>query len=216
VFAGVMAVAAVIQAFAFPASSSGAAAGTQGLAKLPLAVWAGIAGIGCMAMLQAMMFSFVERIGVDRFGMAAATSVLIALGFINLAPAPLAAWLERRISARNVVLAGPAAQAVVACVIAQSMTFAPYAAATSVFAAVMIFTHTFAFGLLSRLDASGRAVAATPAMLMAGSAIGPIVGGTLVKYYGYGSLAVAAVLIAAVAVGCFLWTREPLPLAATA
>jgi predicted MFS family arabinose efflux permease len=80
----------------------------------------------------------------------------------------------------------------------------------------MIFTHTFAFGLLSRLDSSGRAVAATPAMLMAGSAIGPIAGGTLVKYYGYGSLAVAAVLIATAAVACFLWTREPSPLVAAA
>jgi hypothetical protein len=46
--------------------------------------------------------------------------------------------------------------------------------AASVFAAVMIFTHTFAFGLLARLDLSGRAMAATPAMLMIGAAIGPI------------------------------------------
>lgn len=209
VFAGVMAVAAVIQLLAFPAAPAGVAAAPKTLAKLPTAVWGGIAGIACMALLQAMMFSFVERIGADRFGMAATAGVLIALGFVNLTPAPLAAWLERRISARSVVLAGPVAQAILASVIAQSGAFSPYAVATSVFAAVMIFTHTFAFGLLSRLDPSGRAVAATPAMLMVGAAIGPVAGGTLVKHFGYGSLAAAAVVIAALAITCFLRTREP-------
>jgi hypothetical protein len=49
----------------------------------------------------------------------------------------------------------------------------------------MIFTHTFAFGLLSRLEGTGRALAATPAMLMVGSAVGPLLGGTLVKFFGY-------------------------------
>ncbi|HSV34237.1 MAG TPA: MFS transporter [Ramlibacter sp.] len=216
VFAGVMAVAAVIQAIAFPRTPSGAAASAKPLGKLPPAVWGGIAGIACMALLQAMMFSFVERIGVDRFGAAATAGVLIALGLVNLTPAPLAGWLEHRIAARHVLLAGAVAQAVVASVIAQSNAFAPYAVATSVFAAVMIFTHTFAFGLLSRLDPSGRAVAATPAMIMVGAAIGPVAGGTLVKLFGYGSLAAAAVVIAAIAVICFLRTREPVAATASA
>jgi predicted MFS family arabinose efflux permease len=69
---------------------------------------------------------------------------------------------------------------------------------------VMIFTHTFAFGLLARLDPSGRAVAATPAMLMIGSAIGPIFGGTLVKAFGYGSIGMAALAIDAIAMTSFL------------
>jgi predicted MFS family arabinose efflux permease len=94
--------------------------------------------------------------------------------------------------------------------ITQSAAFAPYAAATSVFAAVMIFTHTFAFGMLARIDRTGRAVAATPAMLMTGAAIGPVLGGTLVKQLGYGSLGIAAVLIAAAAVLCFS-RLEPRP-----
>jgi hypothetical protein len=40
-------------------------------------------------------------------------------------------------------------------------------------------------------------------MLMLGSAIGPILGGTLVKAFGYGSLGLAAGGIAGVAVFCF-------------
>jgi predicted MFS family arabinose efflux permease len=97
-----------------------------------------------------------------------------------------------------------------------SAAFGPYAAAASVFAAVMIFTHTFAFGLLARLDPSGRALAATPAMLMAGAAIGPILGGTLVKALGYEAIGGAAALIAAAAVVCFLQLRPKAAAAAAA
>ena len=45
-------------------------------------------------------------------------------------------------------------------------------------------------------------MAATPAMLMVGAAIGPVLGGTLVKAAGYGSLGLAALLIGCVAVAC--------------
>jgi predicted MFS family arabinose efflux permease len=111
-----------------------------------------------------------------------------------------------------VLLAGPLLQALLVAVIMQSTVFVPYALAASVFAAVMIFTHTFGFGLLARLEPSGRALAATPAMIMTGAAIGPILGGTLVKSFGYGSLALAAAVVAGVAVACF--SRLPAPPAA--
>ena len=68
------------------------------------------------------------------------------------------------------LLAGPVLQALGVAVIMLSTAFAPYAAAASVFAAVMLFAHTFAFGLLARLEPSGRALAATPAKISAGVA----------------------------------------------
>lgn len=210
VFAGVMAVAAVLAALAFPvpdalgeAHAHGAPAG-----PLPGAVWFGVAGVACMALVQSMTFSFLERVGSDRgFGLQAVTGVLIALGIVNLFPSALAALLEKRWSARRVLLVGPVLQALLVAVIMNSPTFAPYAAAAAVFAAVMIFTHTFGFGVLARLDTSGRALAATPAMLMFGAAIGPILGGTLVKTLGYGSLGIAALAIDLVAV--FAFSRIP-------
>jgi predicted MFS family arabinose efflux permease len=168
------------------------------------AVWFGMLGVSCMGLTQAMLFSFVQRIGLDRgFAFDAVTATLIACGFVNLFPAPVAGVLETRLAARRVLQIGPVVQAAIALIITQSAGFAPYAAATSVFAAVMIFSHTFAFGLLARIDRTGRAVAATPAMLMTGAAIGPVLGGTLVKQSGYGSLGIAAVVIAAAAVFCF-------------
>lgn len=205
-FGVVMGVAAGVALLAFPQADEPAApaAAVASTAPFPRAVWFGIAGIGCMGLVQAMTFAFLERVGSARgFEAGAVAAVLVALSLVNLAPAPLAALLERRLDARGVLLTGPVLQALGVAVIMTSSAFAPYAAAASVFAAVIIFTHTFAFGLIARLEPSGRALAATPAMLMTGSAIGPIFGGTLVKAFGYGSLAIAAAAIAAVSVLCF-------------
>ena len=204
-FGGIMAVACVVTAIAFPTPSPAQVApGPAHAAPLPRQVWPGILGISCMALTQAMVFSFVERMGADRgFATGAVNGVLITLGLVNLVPGPLAALLQRRLDPRKVVLAGAGLQAVLALVLAWSSGFAPYAAAGAVFVAVMIFSHTFCFGLLAALDPSGRAVAATPAMLMVGSAIGPILGGTLVKASGYGALGAAALVVDIVAVLLF-------------
>jgi len=206
VFAGVMTVGALVAALAFPVADAAddVHAPVKAGAPIPRVVWFGMVGIACMGLVQSMTFSFLERVGSDRgFGLQAVTGVLIALGVVNLFPAALAALLEKRLTARTVMLVGPVVQALLVVAIMNSTVFAPYAAAASVFAAVMIFSHTFAFGLLARLDRSGRAMAATPAMLMIGAAIGPVLGGTLVKAFDYGSLGAAALSIAAVAVFCF-------------
>ncbi|WP_373987178.1 MFS transporter [Duganella sp. BuS-21] len=211
----VMLVAACTSAVMFPRGASraanaaasphsGAAHGAAQPKPVSSAVWFAALGIGCMGLVQAMMFSFLERIGADRgYTTAAVTGVLIALGFVNLFPAPLAALLEKRWPARLVVLAGPVLQAALALTIAHGGSFASYAGAGAVFAAVMIFTHTFAFGLVAQLEPGGRALSATPAMLMVGAAIGPVLGGTLVQQAGYGMLGTAAVVIAIIAVVCF-------------
>ena len=217
VFGGVMAVGALVALLAFPTpdalSMNTADVAARQLGRITPAVWFGVVGLSCMALVQAMTFSFLERVGDHRgFETSAITGVLIALGFVNLFPALLAAVLEKRWAAQRVLLVGPVVQALLVVVIMTSTTFMPYAAAAAVFAAVMIFTHTFAFGLMAKLDSTGRAMAATPAMLMTGAAIGPILGGTLVKSLGYGSIGVVALCIAVVAVACF-WRVQPAPVA---
>ena len=204
VFGSVMAVAAAVCGVAFPVPGTAAASPALQAARMDPSVWFAVFTVSCMALVQAMMFSFVERIGSDRgFGFSAVSGVLIAVGLITLLPPPLAALLQGRISARKVVLAGPCLQAVLALTLSQSTSFGVYAVAATLFVPVMIFTHTFAFGVLAALDPSGRAVAATPAMLMVGAAIGPVLGGTLVKAAGYGSLGYAAVIVAALAIAAF-------------
>ena len=209
-FAFVMILAAVCSALGFPQPHVVDAGHAPVIgARLPRVVWFAVFGIACMALVQAMIFSFVERIGTDRgFGFQAVSGVLIALGLVNLTPSPLAVFLQKHWPAHRVVLFGPLVQAIIALTIALSTSFLPYAVATCLFAGVMIFTHNFAFGLLASLDTSGRAVAATPAMLMVGAAIGPVLGGTLVKAFGYGSLGLVAAVFAALAMVSF-WRVRP-------
>lgn len=204
-FGGIMSFSAVVTAFAFPKTEKVTPQTIKKLLKFnDPAVISCILAISSMALVQAMIFSFLEHIGIERgFGMVAVSGVLIALGFVNLFPAVLAALLEKRWSPKKVVLIGPCLQAILALLISQSPSFIGYTIGAIFFAGVLIFTHTFAFGMLAKLDLSGRAVAATPAMLMTGSAIGPLLGGTLVKDYGYLGLGVCSVLFAAIAILCF-------------
>jgi predicted MFS family arabinose efflux permease len=205
-FAAVMALGSLGSLLFFPAAGHAASASTPAGALAPLSrqVWLGILGISCMTTVQAMTFSFLEGVGLHRgFEQAAINGVLIALGLVNLLPAALAALLQKRLAVRAVLVAGALLQLAMATAIMVSPTFLPYAIGAAFLAAVLIFTHTFAFGLLARLDQSGRALSGTPAMLMVGSAIGPFLGGTLVKHFGYGAIAVAAACLAAAAITCF-------------
>ena len=129
----IMVAAALAALVAFPTAT---ARGDEDLidevSHLRPAVWFGVAGVSCMALSQAMMFSFLERIGIDRgFGREAVTGVLIALGFVNLFPAPLAALLEKRLSP-NAVFAGGASSPALA--ITFSGGFVGYAAPALFFA----------------------------------------------------------------------------------
>lgn len=202
-FGAVMAVATLFTAAFLRAP--GPAPETVSNAPFSRTVWLLIFGVSLMTFNQAMVFSFVEVIGGARgFSKDAVLAVLIALGFVNLfIPAPLAAILEKRLPAFGVVQAGPVVQAILAVIVTTATVFPVWAPAAAVFVAVQIFTHTFAFGLLARLDTSGRAVAATPAMLMIGSALGPFIGGALSQNIGFGALAVAAVIVGAASALCF-------------
>ncbi|RIX49581.1 MAG: MFS transporter [Rhodocyclales bacterium GT-UBC] len=206
-----MLAAACVAAIAFPTAPQGErSSGGAGEAGQPLsaAAWLGAVGLAFFSLMNATVFSFVERIGIERgFGSEAVSGVLVAIGLINLFPAPLAVFLERRWSARAVVLAGPLVLAVLALVVTRSVDFLPYAAAAGFLPGVLLFVHTFAFGLLARLDPSGRILAATPAMMMTGAALGPILGGTVVTLAGYDNLGLVVVLVAPLAIACFARAR---------
>jgi predicted MFS family arabinose efflux permease len=217
IFAVVMAAGCIVSALFFPAVSENEDV-VKDTSKFDRRVWLVIGGIMLMALNQAMIFSFLERMGADR-GLSPDTvrGVLITLGLVAITPALLAAFLEKRVSAIKVGIAGALAQGLLAIAISCSSGFWPYAVGAVFFPFVMLFTHTFIFGHLARIEPTGRAVAATPAMIMAGSTIAPLFGGVLVQTIGYSALGVAAFLFAAVAIALYVASRkyeganEPLP-----
>lgn len=205
VFATAMTLSAGACLFHFPATDATPAQTRSDAERLPRSAWFVIAAITCLTLNQSMVFAFVERIGAARaFGADRVQWVLIALGFVNLLPGALAAVLQRRVSPLAVGLAGPIIQAALAVVLSSATTYPPFAMAAAVYVAVVIFTHTFLFGLLSRLDPSGRTVAATPAMMMLGSCTGPAIGGAVVQAFGHAGLGWVACVVALVSVGWIL------------
>lgn len=202
VFGGIMLIAALSSALLFSNP-------TRNLhyQKTPFsrATWFTIFGISLMTFNQAMVFSFVEVIGKSRgFSADNVLAVLIALGFVNfILPSPSAALLQNRVSATLVTQIGPAVQAVLAIIVTSATALHIWAPAAAVFVSVQIFTHNFAFGRLAKLDPTGRAVAATPAMLMVGAAFGPIVGGALGQNLGYSALGIAAIVVGVISIVFF-------------
>jgi len=202
VFAGLMGAAALACAIGFPHVVVGV--GTQAAAPLSRAAWCAILGVACMALNQALTFSMLDRIGVLRgFGQDKVNGLLVVCGLVNLLPAAVAGLLQKRLNAVRVALVAAPLQAVLALVVTLSGDFLPYALAGAVYPAVLIFTHTFLFGLIARLDPSGRALASTPAMMMTGSAIGPALAGSVAMRAGFGGQALLAVLVGATATLCF-------------
>lgn len=202
VFAGLMALAALGCALGFPQVT---AQGGERAADSPLprAAWFAILGVSCMALNQALTFSMLDRIGVARgFGQDHVNALLVVVGLVNLFPAAVAALLQQRLNPVRVALVAAPLQAALALTVTLSGDFLPYALAGAVYPAVLIFTHTFLFGLIARLDPSGRALASTPAMMMTGSAIGPALAGTVAMHAGFQGQALLAV---AVGGGATLW-----------
>jgi predicted MFS family arabinose efflux permease len=213
VFAGIMGLAAVIGLLFFPRPSRQLVEDRHEFLvrvhPLPRAVWYSIVGIALLAMTQAMTLGFYERIGMARgFSRELVTLALVIYGIVTLFPAPLAGLLEKRIKATTVISIGPIMQAVFAMIVTHTGTYSLFAASGALMAFTILFTHTYAFGLLARLDPTGRAVAATPAMLMVGAAIAPFLGGTLVRFIGFGAIGYAAIVLVAMELLLFNLTRR--------
>lgn len=208
VIAGVMGLAALCSAVLFPSfapaspeASSASASPSHGIPKV---VWGGIAGLALMALVQSTSFSFLERAGSDfGFTASAIAGVLITLGLVNLTPAALAGVLQKQLNPRTVMLACPAAQALLVVLIFVPGSFPSYAFGAAFLVFTVVFAHVFAFGVLAQLDPSGRVLAATPAIMMSGAALGPLVAGTLVKFVGYPGIGFFAVAVASLAIYAF-------------
>lgn len=203
ILGGVMLIAAIVVSLFMPSNIAGMEVLGQGK-RFPRAVRFAIFGMMGMALVQGMVFSFLVQAGAARgFSEQNVQTVLIVLGFINLFPPVIAAALQHRVHAMTMAMVGPILQGVFAMAIMSSTAFIGYAIPAVFFAAVMIFTHTFVFGFMAKEEPTGRAVAATPAILMTGSAISPFIGGVFVQYIGFEAIGVAAIVVGGVCVVMF-------------
>ena len=133
------------------------------LPPLGQAVWLLIIATGILSMAQAMTLSFFERVGMERgFGLQLVTGALIIYGICAVFPAPAAALLEKRIAATTVISTMPILQAICSVTAMTTTNYVAYAISGGLMAFTIIFVHTYAFGLMARLDPTGRAVAGTP------------------------------------------------------
>lgn len=191
VFAGVMALAALLALVAFPRVPAARLHPQGSTGRISRHVWFGIVGMSTLCMAHSMIFPFVERLGIDRgYAVGTVAGVLVAIGFANLVPSPLAALLEKRLRPERAVVWGTVFHMMLVLLVTQVPRLDVYAPVVAILTTPLLFMHTFLFGLMARLDPSGRAVAATPAMLMIGSAIGPALGGTLLIAAGYAGLGI--------------------------
>lgn len=211
IFSGVMAVAALVNLVLFPQSKSAVSPSERAPAEVPstagftAVVWFLILGLLGMNFNQAMNFSFIERIASDRgWAGSAINTILLCVAFFSLLPAPIAVLMEKKLNPVHVGMAGVMMQAILSAILAFSLSLMGFGAAALFVPFVMIFSHTFLFGLISRVDPSGRAVAANPAITMGGGALGPLAGGLMVQNMGYPGLSITTVIIAIAVVCCLV------------
>ena len=205
--AGVMAIAAATNLILF--KGPGVIDDHAESAPFDRVIWLLILGASLMTFNQAMVFSFVELIGENHgFSTTAILNTLIALGIVNfILPSPAAALLEKRLPAYGVVQTGPIVQALLAVVITSVAILPVWAPVAAVFVSVQIFTITFLFGLLARIEPTGRAVSATPGMLMIGAAFGPLAGGVISESFGFPAIGICACIVGISAMVCFNRSR---------
>ncbi|WP_447501613.1 MFS transporter [Acinetobacter pittii] len=159
-------------------------------------IWCCIFGISLLAMTNSMNVSFYERIGIARgFGESSVALTLIIYGIVSIFPAPIAAFTQKYFNPLAVICIGPIFQAIFSLVLTHSHNYFLYTVAGSCMVFTILFTHTYAFGLLARLEPTGRAVAGTPAMLMFGAALGPILAGTLVQYISFEAIGIMGCIL---------------------
>lgn len=207
VICAILALGSVTALLLFPASAKAPALeGKPDAAtlKVPASAWAGVAGLFFMSLVYSMTMSFVERVGDFRdYGPAFITTVISVMAFIKLFPAAIAGLLEHKIKPKTVLLAMPVVQAICCAAIFAVPSPAVYAVAACAFIGTLIFSHVFAFGLISRIDLSGRSVAASPSVMLAGSAVGPILGGTVISAAGYAAVGLIGPIVGVLALIAF-------------
>lgn len=208
VFGGVMAIATLFALAAFPDKAStldNEWGKSRPREPLPKAIWAGLASWTLISFAFAMTNAFMERAGINHgFSHEQVATSLLIMATVTMFAGVLAVYLEGRVAIRVVLFLLPVIFASMVSLMLSASKLAMYRIGMATIPASMIIMQVFVFGALSRFDRSGRSLAAFPATIMLGTAVGPVIGGTLVKAFGYGALSMGVVVASLMALLGFL------------
>jgi hypothetical protein len=143
-------------------------------------------GVAFLQTANAVTMSFVERDGNFRGFDPASIGMVLAVGGVIPLSAPVAATLlEKKLSPIWMVIIDMLLHGALSLAVFNSTMLGLFFVSYALVPTMVSFTHTFAFGFLAKFDLRGRMNALMPAMMMTGSAVGPVLGGTVAKYAGF-------------------------------
>lgn len=207
-FAGVMAFGAIVTTLLFPNFRSERQA-TERPEPFTRTVWLAIGGLMAMGVNFGMLISFAERAGVEGgYGEEAVQLALISMAFLAILPPVLAGVLQHRIAALKMAMCMCFTQAAVGVWLMTATSYPWYFGALLLMPFSFAIANTFIFGLLARTETTGRATAATPVIVMGGSAIGPFLGGVIVQIAGFAAVGYVAIVIGCIALFLFYNARN--------
>lgn len=207
-FTVIMGIAALLTTLMFPRVATIEAA-VAGINRFSKETWFVIIAIMGMALNNALILSFAERIGIDSgFGFDKVQTALIIMGLMTLVSAILAVFLQNRLPPMKTAIIGSIVHGLLAVTIMAVPGYPAFVTPLIFYPSLMIFTHTFVFGHLAKIEPTGRAVAGTPAMNMTGAMIAPLLGGIILQTLGYAAIGFTALGIAIVAMILFIMARR--------
>jgi predicted MFS family arabinose efflux permease len=210
VLSGLLLLGALATAAAFPIPPAEVAARfgqSSGLSVTPLraAVILAFAGVSLQSAGQGEIYAFLERIGTWRGFSASDIGHMLAIsGLLNLTSPILAVLLENVVPRLRAICIALTVHACIAITVSTATVFPFYAVAGSLLVFMSIFSHTFMFGTIAKLDPSGRTASSTPAMLMLGAAVGPALGGAVADILGFAAIGMFAGAILIASAACFV------------
>lgn len=156
----------------------------------------GIVAIGLIAVGQGSVWTFTERIataaGLDAV---AAGGILGAGTLLGIAGASLAVWLGTKHGRTIPITLGTCCIIAAIFILVNVPTSTAFSFGTISFIFIYWFVQPYFFGTLSALDNRGRWAASGGGAQIAGTAIGPAVGGLIVTSVSYAALGWLAIII---------------------
>ena len=166
----------------------------------------GLLGVFTYAVGQGAVWAFTERIGVQAGleGHEVGENLGVAMLFGMLGAASASA-LGTRVGRSIPLGAGVLVQASAVAMLVTAPDPAQYQLALMGWAFSFFFCLPFLMGVMASLDPAGRWAAAAAGLEIGANGLGPVVGGAVLGFSGYGALGGLAVLTGFVALGLMLY-----------